>query len=271
VTLPFLYGAAVKHPSNCTHVAARLDAGGNAILVRQLLALGATGSREALTTAVMFSHTEVAQLLQMHCRMQHYMGVLAARYFPPPILRNHRPNPLTIHQLLPQSKPHRSYAAIHKQDNGTGIVAYTIRCHQQPQHECPAATPHARAASATSPVFGSAFHFLVSSILAFDWPLTRGCSTRKLAPTSHSGAAARTEADESSESPCRGKMQRVRLLEFPLMSDVLEELRETAYPISLSRHRHLLRKLIHMHAKLGDGAEAKGAGGSSKGTGCVLM
>ena len=103
-------------------------------------------------------------------------------------------------------------------------------------------------------------------------PLARGCSTRKLAPTSYSGAAARKkEADQSSESPCCGKMQRVRLLEFPLMSDVLEELRETAYSISLSRHRHLLRKLIHMHAKLGDDAEAKGAGSSSKSTGCVLM
>jgi hypothetical protein len=80
VAHPFLY-AAVKHLSNCTHVDVRLVAGGNAILVRQLLALGATGSREALTTAVMFSQTAVAQLLQMHCRMQHYMGVLAARYF----------------------------------------------------------------------------------------------------------------------------------------------------------------------------------------------
>ena len=74
--------------------------------------------------------------------------------FPPPILRNHRPYPLTIHQLLPQSKPHRSCAAIHKQGNGTGIVIYTIRCHQQQQHECPAATPHARTATATNSVFG---------------------------------------------------------------------------------------------------------------------
>jgi hypothetical protein len=61
---------------------------------------------------------------------------------------------LTIHQLLPQSKPHRSYAAIHKQGHGTGIVIYTIRCHQQQQHECPAAAPHARTATATNSVFG---------------------------------------------------------------------------------------------------------------------
>lgn len=54
-------------------------AGGSVVLVRQLLALGSTGARKALATAVIFGHTEIAKLLQVHCRIQHYMCVMAAR------------------------------------------------------------------------------------------------------------------------------------------------------------------------------------------------
>lgn len=50
-------------------------------LVRQLLVFGAHDAHTALATAVMFGHTDVAQLLQVHCRIMHYMSVVAVSCF----------------------------------------------------------------------------------------------------------------------------------------------------------------------------------------------
>jgi hypothetical protein len=54
-------------------------AGNDLHLVRQLLVFGAQDAHAALATAVMFGHTDVAQLLQVHCRIMHYMSVVATR------------------------------------------------------------------------------------------------------------------------------------------------------------------------------------------------